>query len=178
MHERFQLYFGAGAVDFRNLFQRKLARQNNALHAQTAQKPHRFGVGCVGLRGHVDIERRRGAPRQRDQPDIRNDGAVRPRAFEKTEILFRRREIGVARENIDRHVEFSAQSVRVFHRLGEFAVGKVARLRAEGKIFAPDVCGVRAEIKRRLQFFKIARGREQFGSLHVLSATSTPSSIS
>lgn len=71
------------------------------------------------------------------QPDIRNDGAVRPRAFEKTEIFFRRREIGVARENIDRHVEFSAKSVRVFHRLGEFAVGKVARLRAEGKILPP-----------------------------------------
>ena len=171
MHERLEFEIGAEGVDLGDLRERKLAREHDARDALLLPEFCRILVGRVRLRGEVQGQTGRGAPCARQRARVGDEGGVRADLLQKRKIPAQPRKVRIAREDIDGDVDFPALPVRAGDGGGELLFREVVGKGAQRKLLAAQVHRIRAEIQRRLQFFKVPRRGEKFDGHKISSFT-------
>ena len=149
-------------MNFRNFGKRKLPREHDALRALLLPKFCGVLVGRVRLRGNVQRQFWRDLPGERKGAGVGHQRRVRADLLQIAEIVGKGGEIGVFGEDVRRDVHLFPARMGILRRRAQFLRRKVIGKGAEGKILSAQIRRVRAEAEGDLQFFKIARWREQF----------------
>ena len=163
MHERFQLQRRLGGVDLGDLRKGQFARQHHALRPLLTPERRRIAVGGVRLGGDVQRQAGRGAPCQGEGAGIGDERRVGADLLQIGKGVGEGGKVGIAGEDVGGDIYLFAARVRIGDGLLHLFRRKVAGKGAEGKLLSAQIDGVCTEVQRRFEFFKVARGGEQFG---------------
>ncbi len=162
MHEHLDRQIDALA-DLRNFAQRKLAGQDHAFDAQTADELDAKGLGERHLRGTMDRQPRRQQTDQPRQPQILHDHGVASRRGDVRRRAGDFRQLVGENQRVERDIASHVAVVQVLDHLGQFFPSEVRRPMPRIEVRQAEIDGIGAVGHGRAQGVPIPCRGEKFG---------------
>ncbi len=165
----FQLHLRHLLTNLRNLLQRQFARQNHPRQPHLLPEFHRRPVYRVGLHRQMNRHLGEGLTHQHDQAGIGHDQGVWLHGDHRRQIADKSLQLGVMGRDVDHHVEFFAQLMRLGDTDSQILMGKFIVSHAQAVTWLAGIYRVCAIGKRITHVFQRPGRREQFRFKHNVS---------
>ena len=160
MHEHFQLDRRT-RTNLGDLGTRKLAREHDALSAELLPGVCRHPIRIVRLRADMERHFGRKLACEREDAEVGDEQAVDMERSKEGKIRRKLFQIRIVREDIERHIDFSAKRMGKTHAFFQLRLAEIAAEGAQTEALAAQIDGVRSVDERHLELFQVARRRQK-----------------